>query len=229
MAGESNNMSFDYNSLRAKLGLPTRDALEAKNVDVGTLPLIRLRQLAPEQLSDEQLLTAYGRAWINRVSRAIRRLAPEILKRPTLKSEISMADVHYSLSVVATSSDDALESILRAEQISVEEGNSPARLLLHELDLRMLRGEPDECQRLIATLQSKHMSEPGIGEALYSWLVRVGAITPDGKPAAPRQQPPAAEASPEPVPEPGGVWTPDAGDPTPPGKDKPGLWVPGMD
>ena len=230
LAGENNNSSFDYNQLRAKFGLPTQDDLSPDGVDVRQLPLMRLHLLVPEQLSDEQLLTAYGRAWINRSLHAIRRLAAEVLKRPALKSEINMGEVHYALSSVASNPNDALESILRAQQASSDEGHSPARWMLHELDLRMMRSEPEECQRLIAQLQTRHINEPGIGEALYSWLVRVGAITQDGRPTGPHapQQPPMDTVA-EPAPAAGEIWTPGGSAAAPPGEDKPGLWVPGMD
>jgi tetratricopeptide (TPR) repeat protein len=225
LGAEQGSLDFDLNDLRAKLGLPTRDDLPVQGLDVSRVPLIRLHLLPPEQLDDEQLLSAYGYAWMHRAPRAVNRLAPEVLQRPGLRSKVDVSEIHYALSLFASDADQALQSIHNAQEAAEAAGHSPARWLLHELDTRLMRGEPQACESILARLRTQHINEPGVAEAMYGWLVRVGAVAPPGQ-AGPPQQPAPAAAPPAP----GGLWTPDGGTPRGgEGEAKSGLWIPGMD
>jgi hypothetical protein len=227
LAAEPTGGDFDYNEIRGKLGLPASEDVSVSTEDLAVMPLARLHRVNPAELSDSDLLSVYGHAWMNRATRAIRRLAPEMLSRTSVHSEIDLGEIHYALSVVAKNADDALEAIHNAQSAAESTGRSPARWLIHELDIRLMRNEPEACESIISRIQSKHINEPGIGEALYSWLLRVGAITPDGQPAraTPTQQPSPEAAAPTP----GEIWTPGGETPKTGGEEKPGLWVPGMD
>ena len=101
-------------------------------------------------------------------------------------------------------------------------------------DINLQIGDGENCNRLIMTLQTQHMSEEGVAESLYRLLVYHGIITPDGQPA--QGGPPAA--APAPADSGSKLWTP--GSPTAPaaasqaGSEQPAaekskLWVPGMD
>ncbi len=227
LTAEQKAVQFDFNELRVKLGLPPCEDMTVSSQDLAVMPLTRLHRINPADLSDDDLFNVYGHAWMNRAARAIQRLAPEMLARTSLHSRIDLGEIHYALSVVASNADDALESIHNAQRAAEAAGKSPARWLIHELDIRLMRNEPEACESIIGKLQSQHMNEPGIGEALYAWLVRVGAVTPDGQVAKPPQQqaPPAAATQPAA----GEIWTPGGPAPQTGGEEKPGLWVPGMD
>jgi hypothetical protein len=88
-------------------------------------------------------------------------------------------------------------------------------------------------QQVYVRLQTQHGREPGVAEALYAWLTQIGAITPDGRPAARPEsagQPAAAVgAGPAPAPAGAGLWTPDQPTAPAPGQPKPSIWLPGMD
>ena len=78
--------------------------------------------------------------------------------------------------------------------------------------------------RLIEHLQTSHLEEPGVGEALTRMLIDVGLLRPDGTPAIgprdrSRQWPPRPPAA-----EPGKLWTPDSAEPSGGGGK---LWTPG--
>ena len=94
------------------------------------------------------------------------------------------------------------------------------------MPVRLSQGNTQEASRLIDHVQSRHMEEPGVGEAMMQLLVRLGIIRPDGTPAGPPPGPAAPmPGSTEPIgaAEPQDkIWTP--------GSDEPGgekkLWTP---
>ncbi len=230
LGAEQNNMDFDFNELRAKLGLPLRQDLDPAVLESYRLRLPRIHLLPAEKLDDEQLASVYMLAMVYRATRAVRRTATEILRRPSLKSVLSQAEVCHSLYAFARNADDALEWIQRAQQAAVEAKQSPARYLLQELELRRLRNEPQECQLIFMRLQTQHAREPGVAEALYAWLRQLGAIAPDGRPTMRPDEVglPAAAASAA-APAGPGLWTPDQPAAPAAGQTKPSIWVPGMD
>jgi len=232
LAGEQGKFEFDFNELRAKLGLPLRTDVDLADVGTRRISLTRMHLLPAEQLPDEQLGGIYVMAVLYQLPRAIRRLGVELLGREGLKAKISRAEVCHSLFAHSRTTDEALGWLLRAQREAVEAKVSPARLLLEELELRRVRGEVDECRRVLQQLQSRHGSEPGVAQAIYAWLQSIGAISPDGRmggrPDVAAQQaaggvPGAAPAAPS------GLWTPGQPAAPPAGEAKPGIWIPGMD
>ena len=115
-----------------------------------------------------------------------------------------------------------------AKQAAAASGGSPARWLLAELSIRLAQADTSECQKLVQTIQTRHMQEPGVAQGLYEILVNYGIISPEGGPAGPgaAAPPPLAAA---PTPEPASkLWTPDAAA-AETGGEKSKLWIPGMD
>lgn len=230
LAGEQSRSQFDFNELRAKLGLPTREDIEPDGVDLAELSLVDLHLLPPEKLSDDELATAYQRALMVHAPRAMLRLGLELVKRPSLREELDAARVYEAIAHVAYTTDEAMEYTNQAREAAVAAGQSPARHLLRELDLRMTRGEGEECSRLIYTLQRDHINEPGVAQALHQLFVQMGVIKPDGTPtdaAMQHQQAQQGVAPGDQATE--GLWTPDGGPAPADDKDKPSIWVPGMD
>ena len=233
LAGEQSRSRFDFNELRAKLELPTRVDIEPDGVDLAELPLVGLHLVPPEKLADEDLAIAYQRAVMVHATRAIHRLGLAMVTRASLKDEFDPARVYDALSQAAYTPDEAMEFTDKAREAAVAAGQSPAPHLLRELNLRLQRGEGEECSRLIYTLQRNHVNEPGVAQALHSLFVQMGVITPDGKPtdaamqhqsqqqaAVPGEQAPSGT---------GELWSPDGAAPPAEDKDKPSIWVPGMD
>ena len=232
LAGEQSRFDFDFNELRAKLGLPTRTDLDAAALQTRRVSLTQMHLVPSEQLMDEPLAALYVVASVYRLPRAVRRLGLEVLRRPGLQNTLRRAEICHSLFAFSQTLDEALDWILQAQQAAVQAKQSPARYLLEELELRRARGEPAECQRLLMRLRSQHGEEPGVAQALYNWLRSVGAIAPDGRVAqrqGPEGPPQAAVPPPAGGQAPSGLWTP--GQPTAPpaGSSKSGLWIPGMD
>jgi hypothetical protein len=224
----------DFNKLRRSLGLPVLDPIDPEGVRVTTLTPAQQTRLIVGKLADDDLVTAFRRATMIGSARLIRRIAQEVVSRPSLDNhpEVSKAEVYDILSRIAPDADEALALVLKAQEIAKVKGQSPARYLLAEFTLRLRRGEEAEAKRVLNTLMSKHMREPGIQQSVYSILAQLGLIEIDpttGQPVMARGMAAAPAAAPA-----GGLWTPDQGMPTVPAPAAPAaskskLWVPGMD
>lgn len=228
LSGEQGQFDFDFNELRAKLGLPIREDYDVPQLQARRLTLAQMHLLPAEQLPDEQLAALYIVAAVYRLPRATRRLGVQVLRRPELQKTFNPAEVCHSLFAVAKTPDEALDWLLQAQQAAVAANQSPARYLLEELEVRRLRGEAAECQRLVMQLRTRHAEEPGVAQALYQWLRSIGAIAPDGRMAASQAAAAPATAAGGETP-PSGIWTPGQAEPPSGDSPKPGLWVPGMD
>ena len=228
----------DYNKLRRSLGLPTLEPIEPDGVRVQSLTPAQQVRLNLEKVSDDDLVDLYRRGGVTGAAKLVRKLTKEVVARPSLDSrnEISKAEAYDLLARTATDSNDALAMLLKAQEAAKARNESPARYLLQEFPLRLQRMEEAEARRVLSTLTSRHMREPGIAQALSSLLAQLGLLQVDpatgrpvvGGPAAGGGMPSAAPAA---AAAPAGIWTPDQGMPAAPaasgGKSK--LWIPGMD
>jgi hypothetical protein len=226
LAADAMAREFDFDELRTNLGIPTRPAISGKDLEVLKLSMVQLMRVKAEELDDEQLYIAFQRGVLKNQSPLIFNLGHELLRRNRLPKGLDKSQLYEALINASSSSDAALELVAEASAMAAEQDESPARWLLAELSVRLPRMESTECNRLVQTIQSQHLNEPGVADGLYRLLVNYGVISPDGTPAGgapPPQQAPAA-------PEGGGLWTPD-GPAAPAGEDaqKSKLWVPGMD
>jgi len=231
LSGELNQWEVDYDELRTELGLPTPQPIDPEGLELTSLPAIRLPRVPADKLTDDQLVAAYGRSGVYSIRDALRAFGVEILARESLDGKTNKTHVYAVLAQVTTDSDEAIELIQKAQELNRQNNESPAVFLLSELQMRFERGEAAECQRLVDQIQARHIREPGVGQALYSMLVRFGVITPEGMPAgAPAAAPQPAAASPAAAPADDGIWTPD-GTSTGGGDSgkKPTIWTPGMD
>jgi hypothetical protein len=216
-----------YNELRRKLRLPEQTDVEAIGLDTNRLPLGRLSRLNPEQLTNDQLKYAFNRAAVTSFTLAVRRLAPEIVKRPNLPVVEYKLPAYRLLVRLATDANEGLRLIAEARTLAEANKHSSAQWDLMELALRAQHGDIAAVSHLVDHIRRQHGREPGVLESLVQLLMQLGLVTPDGRLLAPA---PAA-ASPESslvVPgagaEPGKLWTPDA--PQPAGEKKSALWIP---
>jgi tetratricopeptide (TPR) repeat protein len=229
LSNEQNSNDFDFNELRQELKLPTRDPLDPAELDAMSVSLVQIPLVQVEKLSDDDLLTLYRRVVLKYAISSIRRLAEEVLNREGLDERVDKNEAYDLLIRTATDSNDALRHVEDAKKTTAERGESPARWLLAELSVRLSRMETDECQKLVQTIQSRHVNEPGVAQGMYEILVSYGVISQDGTPAGPvPSAPPQVAATAQPAEPASKLWTPDS--PEPAGEEqKSKLWVPGMD
>jgi hypothetical protein len=224
------NWDVDLNEVRTLLGLEPEGPLALDNVNFERLPVHRLSRVDVAKLNDEQLLTIYRRSYAVMAVSSLRRIAQEVISRPSLNERIDKVEAYDILSDVALNTDEALMYLDQARKLATSEGESPAAWLLDEMEIRLLRGEGDKFLQLLKEIQTRYMNEPGISNALLDLLSRYGLVTPDGRLRIPRPQE-AAMSEPEPAAASSGVWTPDGGSAAAQGEgqSESKLWIPGMD
>jgi hypothetical protein len=226
---EQRRWQVDLGELRRQLGLPDRDAIDPAEVDVPSLPLVRLSRLLTDKLSNRDLTISYRRAAIAGALKAARLLALEAVERDDLGEHLSKSSACELLVNLAHNSDEALAFNAQGREAAEAEGRSPAQWLIQELAIRMGRGDREACDQLIHRIQSEHGEDPEVRQALYELFVRSGMISLDqvremaqrraSQPAGPMDQSAEQPAS--------KLWTP--GSDAPPGTaggDKPTIWTP---
>ncbi|TWT32820.1 tetratricopeptide repeat protein [Blastopirellula retiformator] len=233
-AGQAQQWKFDFNELRQKLQLPTLDRLDGTQVDIDSLPSIRLSRVDPATLDDAVLVKVYGRSVISAERGAIRVFAEALLARESLAGQIDKGELYGQLARNCGDSDRAIEYLQQAQVAAVSEGKSPGMWKLAELGLRLERRDAVESQALLNDLTRNHMQEPEVARPLMQLLYQFGIIGADGRPT---NMPPGGAPAPGPAAAPpagggGGLWTPDnpSAGPAPAGEEpKSKLWMPGMD
>ncbi len=236
---------LDTNSLRKELNLPLLAPLDPNEVDIERLPAHHFLRLDPTQLTDDQLLTAYRRAYALMFVDALRQLATEVIARPSLEDRVDRVEAYDILSDIAKTSDEALEYLGKARKLATADGESPAQWLIDELELRLVRGEAERFVELLKEIQSRYMKEPGVSAALMEVLSKYDLVTPDGRLRLPTQRDTSAATSVHETQTAPAVWTPDMPSAPPTGPAAPAsepsaadeaeekkeskLWIPGMD
>jgi Flp pilus assembly protein TadD len=224
---------LDFNELREKLGLPKREKIDPWTMkEVDRCPLVRIPLLDLLKLGDDDLVELYLRAGRLGASEALRHLAEEVERRPSLDDKLDKVEVFEILAGLSNDNQKAFDYLNKARELAVASGASAVRWLLAELDMRLGRGEPDGVQELLRTIESKYIKEPGVGQELVQILVKHGLINPDGTPAnMPRQAQAAGVGAESATPdESGKLWTPDGDAPESGGEEgESKLWLPGME
>jgi hypothetical protein len=219
---------FDFNRLRALLGLPTLDPIDPGETRAVELPLVRLSRLKVDELDDATLRTCFRRAVFFSAEKAVETTARELVKRPNMETQSEYPAALVLLARLVEDSDEALAYVEQGRQAAKDQGRSCASWDLEELPIRARRMEPQEIDGLLEHLSRAHSREPGVSEAVLNFLVEIGAVGPDGTVRAPAE-PAAAERARIVVPgeegggEPGKLWTPDGGQPS---GEKPKIWTP---
>ena len=231
--------SPDFNKLRRSLGLPTSEPIDPEGVRVATLTPAQQTRLVTSKLSDTDLVNLYRRAVMYGAPRLVLKLGREVVARPSLDKhpEVSKAETYDMLSRLAGDMDEALSLVLKAQEAAKAQGLSPARYLLAELPLRIRRMEEQETKRVLNTLTTKHMREPGVAQAVYGLLAQLGLLQVDPATGRAVLSPAAAAAAgtPSGSPSGSGLWTPDQGipgavpEPQAPAASNSKLWLPGME
>lgn len=224
-----------FNELRRSLGLPELGEFEVGGNQVNRATLAQLCRVDATKLSDEELMQGFTRGTFVSCRRLVLKMGREIINRPALDKTMNKEDVFEILSRQSSDPAETLDFLTKAQEWATARGRSPARFMLQEIPLRLLRGEQAEFTRIMDTLRSKHMNEPGIAQGLYMMLAQLGLIRPQGggMPQGAMQQTgvgaaPLAPAASAAAVAGGGVWTPNSpAAAAEGGKSK--LWLPGMD
>jgi hypothetical protein len=210
--------AFDFNDLRGRLGLPTLGPIEPSPGQVQSMSLLRLVRVVVEKLSDEDLLAGFQRAAAFHVVEAIEKFGREIIARPGFADRPERQQTLALLAQSAQKIEDALGHVDQGRQAAQAAGKSCASWDLLELSFRFAAGHAAEAMQLVQHIETRHIEEPGVAQALTHLLVEVGLLNPDGTPVQFGPQP-AEEAPPD---QPSGLWTPDSAKATGGGK----LWTP---
>ncbi|MEN6458042.1 MAG: hypothetical protein ABFC63_03865 [Thermoguttaceae bacterium] len=210
---------IDFNELRIRLGLPTLDAIDPRQQSPLGLPLVRLARITTEELSDEDLVSAYYRASAFAIRPAVRKFALAIVERPALAESGEQQHAYATLARTEEDPARAMEHIARGREQTEAKGQSHAAWDLMELSFSFAHRDGANAVRLLQHIQSRHAEEPGVSEALTQMMIEVGLAHPDGTPVAFPEDVAGAAA---PAAEPGGLWTPDSEQPAATGK----LWTP---
>lgn len=218
---------FGYDEVRAKLNLPVETELDPTAIDITLLPPTRLHRLPADKLPDEKLYMAFTRAYMFRAVRALRALGLQLAERTTLNQKIDRSRIYDLLRATAVDFDEALDFNTKARAAAVALQRSPAKWMIEEMRLRLLKGDAEIAQQLLIEIQQKHLREPGVGEMLYRAMASLGLIRPNGGGPGPEAAEELGGPGPAP-PAPGKIWTPGSDTAAPTGEKKPSLWVPGM-
>jgi hypothetical protein len=221
--GES-PVNFDFNQLRARLGLPLVEAIDPQQTPVATLPLVRLWRVTVEKLSDDDLVAGFNRSRAFAARKAMQKFAREIVARGSMTGRAERLQAYSVLAQTAEDFPQALEQIELGRQAALAAGQSCASWDLLELSFRFGHGDGTGAVRLVEHIQGRHLREQGVAETLTHMLIEVGILRPDGTPAqlpAAAEEALAAAAGPAAA-EPGKLWTPDSGQTGGGGK----IWTP---
>lgn len=223
---ESRPDGIDLNPLREKLGLPTLGPIEPQPANLRALTLVRLPRIDVDKLDDEQLVDLFRIAQSYNVRSAIKRLGKAIFQRPTMAGKDEQVEACAMLARLEGTSDQAMVYIEHGRNAAKAAKRSCAMWDLLELSYQLGRSDGEAFMRVLSHVQSQHLNEPGVSEALVKLLMYAGLIRPDGTPAMPptAATPEGAGAS-APAPEPGKLWTPESQRPAEERK----IWMPGMD
>jgi hypothetical protein len=212
---------FDFNELRSQLGLPTLDPIELQPGEVQTIPLVRLVQARVEKLSDDDLVLAFHRAALYHAWDATRKFARAIIDRPVFVRRPERTEAYRALAQSATTIEEGIATLDEARRAALSNGESCAVWDLMELSFRFGHGNGEHAIRLIQHIESQHMQEQGVAQALTQMLINVGILNPDGTPVGMPDPGTAAEFAP-PASEPSKLWTPGSESSGSGGK----LWTP---
>lgn len=210
--------------LRSKLGLPTPEPIDPKQVDLETIALSRVGRVDLRQASDDDLYSLYKRTELAGATDVAKLVAREAVDRPGLAEDLPPEDLYGRLAALEPELDDALAWIERGRQSAEAAGKSNAGWDLAELELRVVEGQFEEANRIVHHLRDEHLKEKGIAERLYELLYALGAVpSPEdmarmqGEAAGPE---PAMSSAPS-----GGskLWTPGSDEPTGGGSK---IWTP---
>ena len=234
---DRHQVDIDFDSLRVELGLPAKPSIDPNDSNLRRLSPAKLRCVELSKLTDEDLKFVFEIVSVRQSGTFLYRIGEEVLQRPSMVEHLDLVEVHSHMADLAPSTDQRLDHLAAARDLSVSRGDSPATWLVAELDVRFSRAEVDQARRLALEIQSRYMKEPGVPQLLAQVVSKYGLLPDSAGPGATQMASEAMEAEPAvaaaSTTSPSAVWTP-GGDESasasePQAGEKSKLWVPGTD
>ncbi len=223
---EQSGQTFDFNQLRAKLGLPELGPIDPAEMPLQQLPAVRLDRVAVEKLDDNLLMAGFGRAAALQVTGAMRIFGKEIIRRPSLEDSPHRPGLFLLLSRAAENGTQALEYLEQGRKATEATGQPCGPWDLQELLQRFQLRDGEGAGQLIQHIQTAHGNDQEVMRGLMGLLMEMGVIRPDGTPTMPQQQSPQDDGGlilPDGGGESGKLWTPDGDRPA---GSEGGIWTP---
>ena len=217
--------SFDFDRLRERLNLPSRQPVAHMTEAASQLSPLAFQRTNFEEQDDEMLLSCFVIALSTGNHRALRKCLPVVLSRPHLDKEVAFDRLYVNLAMITRDNDTALEYLHQARQYASTHNRSVGMVLVMELDFRMQRDLPEGCQELLRTIESRYMQDPQVQYQLtmvlqkYGLLGDGGAGHGHGRPEGPAE--PVSVAA-----EQAGIWTPESARPASGETGSSKLWIP---
>jgi hypothetical protein len=219
-----NRLNLNVDAVRQSLGLPIPEPIVPTGQGDETL-ISNLHRVDPEKLDDKFLSHLYELARVFAAHKASLRLGNEMLRRGDKLSASERYQVLLDMAQNAGDRDTAVAHLTEARKAATAANLSPAAALLAELPLRLLNAEVTEAQEILGVVQSKHIREPGVAEALYRILREFGIIRDEQ--VRSMEQPEMAAVNRPTAPDAGStLWTPDAPPPSDQAERPSKLWLP---
>jgi hypothetical protein len=222
---------IDFAAIRSALELPPREKVTVQGDGIASLSPAALLDLEVTGLTDHELSQVYARAEQTGLSRVATKIAQQIVARPDWRGTPSRPVAYEVLSRGEFTGSKAQAYLKAAQRAAEEQGESSAVWDLLEFRLLARHAMIDEAQQVLQHVLDVHSHERGIREAVFSLLVELGLINPDGTPRGRMNvgeldtaPPLAGDAIPSGAPTSGGIWTPDGGAAP---REKVSIWTPG--
>jgi tetratricopeptide (TPR) repeat protein len=194
--------------LRTEIGVSHLEKL-APGEDEFLTPM-QMCRIDAEKLSDEQLLGYFQIATMTQNFLALRHITPEVLKRDHIEG--ARRDIcHVNMARFSETSEEALEHFSQSRAEAAKIGAPIGILLVAEFEYRLRNGLEDKLDTLLATIESRHMKEPGVEQELarlfQSLGIQPGGMPPESEMAAAETA--VVESAPESGGESSGLWIPE--------------------
>jgi hypothetical protein len=211
--------------LRLELGLPLPEPIEPDE-DAANISLVRIPRLRLERVADDDLAHLFRRAALTGAAAAIRAIAREALRRPSLADKIPPDEAYQRLIALENDPAKALKLIDEARQHSERHNESAATWDIAELELHFSEGNASEAERVLGEIGRRYRDQPEVAAAVYQLFYEWGLDLAQAEQSMPSSMPQTAAASSEAGSE-RRIWTP--GDPVSSGTatgKKSSLWTP---
>ncbi len=213
-----------FAELRQKLDLPALDKMDATDIDLDHIPLVRVPRFDLAKLADDRLAKLLDRTVLMGAKFATLLVARELVARPELSDNVDLTAAYRQLIRLEPNPSQAFDWAEQARQWSEQKGRSTAEWALMELELSIERGDAAGVQQALGEIRTSHLQEPGIAEATYRLLYSAGLVAPpdaSGRPGPDPLQPMPTDADAS------ELWTPDSDAPSASeGEKKSVIWTP---
>lgn len=179
-----NRMGYDpdLSDIRSRLGIPAPLAIETEaSQSITSLPLLQFGRLAPESLTDEQVIEFANRITLVRHLRLLEIAIDELVKRPEALKKFSPMRGHLLRATVAREKNDlkqASQCFEDAREAAVDEPDAfrtRLELDIRELSCRLDNPHDAELPNLLTEIRERYFVKiPEIEEVIREELINSG-------------------------------------------------------